>query len=1499
MRDTLFSRMEGGGPASSEAPTTPEGNRRDRRLRRHLLGLALYLFGAAFLFRATFSHGALLTPDFFLSFPASSPSFGAQLYLSGWSPQFLGSAGGSPASLPFFLLGAWVGASVAALQAAVLIGFLVVGAFSLLLLLESFLVELRLAFVGGALFLLSPYLFIDVFNASATLPFDLLLPTILTAAIFVSRRPSTRGFVLLALSLGVAFAFTLFGPLFLLPALIFLPVSFGVARKSLRAGARSLALLWGATGSAIALNAPVYLAFNPVAVTASGLRPTYSSALAIIPTSYGFSAPFHFLSLLGAGLYPRYAGFYPPLSEWLLVGFALFAFAGIAFVVRCRAYREVGVLAMTLYAGCGAWIFLTAGGITLPLYRAIVFLTPLNYPGEFYAYIAIALILLASIALDGIAKWEKDRLARQRTARAAADPVGGGGTSPVSRARGHRVRAAIRVVGARPATVAACVLVLLLLAGPAGFYLESGDFKVFDAPRAFGFPPQWGATVPSAYPAMYDFLQAHGGILSARALILPFPGPAGAQFGPFSNNLFDQSEYLGGGLTASLIAAPVPSDYTTSVLNYLVANRTDQIGVLLGEASVKYVLVDLQANFTGPPTWTWGSLVGAPSDFLRLLRSQHDLVEVYASPLFVAFQNLDYRPYVTGAAGVVDVRDGTATVPLNRTVGSWSSNPANWSVPQPPNRIAKTVPFPNGYQVYGVNNSGVLNITFANATDSVAGSSTRFDNGGIALRSGAIPVGNQSYVVTFQQEYTGPSVHSGGSLSVSGYDTAGRLLWTISSEAAAPSSPANGTIRFQPLSQNPATTAVRLSVTFPYRFGSGLLATYAVSDLFLEVGRWPAQEANWSTPQPPNRISKTVPLPNGYQVYGANNSGVQNITFDNATDSIEGASTDINSGGLYVVSVASFPVQNQAYALRFDQNYTGSPSYLGAYVSVIGYNAEGAIIWGIPSYTVAPPTQPNVTLPFDPSLLNATTTSVGVAITFPYDFGSSTLTTYAISHLVLAVRPQWLPLQPSPQIQQLRSLPNGYQVYGVNNSGIQNITFDNATDSISASGYRLENNGGFFLDSVPIPVVNQAYVLRFDQAFTGPSDYADAANGQGSYVTVWGVNAQGAYLWNIPSYTMSSFSQPNVTLSFNPLLLNPNTTGVLVSIAFPTNFDSSTLTTYTVANLTLVETLPPLPSSLLAALPLALLPPTTALPTYAPIPTFDISNATASALAQAGTPVRQLCLGLCPSSASAVTDQLFFAYAALNLSGTEATVVATPTALAGEVVTVNGSLNAALATDPSPFSSLSLRAAGNGTVSVWNGPTELTRLPVASSSLAWVGTDLGHAVETRQLTLEVNGTVAVDALWLGPSTASVGAVPGSGPTVTSSSLTQYSGTLGNATAFVVLSQGFDPEWTMTVGSTGVSSVPVAGWENGFVVSRAQVGRNLSYTIVFTGQTYHLFLLGIQGATLAILLAALVISSVPSLSERVRRSSLRTFRRVGAILHRRIVRLFNRGVRSRE
>jgi hypothetical protein len=782
------------------------------------------------LFRAMFAQGQLVVSDIYVGFPAVTTSQGWLVYLSQWNPGILGYASSQPASLALFSILTLGGIPPTLLQPLFFVGLSFVGAVSFQFLLEPYLVEPKFALLGAGLFLLSPYLFISYFNSDNALPFALLLPTFLLLAFRIADSVSVRRVLLLGVGLGFVYSIVTLGPAYSIPLVVVPPIVVMVTKRSLRAGLVGFGALLTAVGMGLLVNAPFYFG-NLSYFSGGALQAAYSNALAIMPVTYGFSSPVHFFSLLGAGLLPRYSIYYPPTSESMLVAFSAVALSGLLFV-RSKRSRGLGLLAGAVYIFCGTWIFLTRGEVTYPLYRAIGFLSALNYPDAFYAYIAVSLTVLATLLLDEVAAREPSRsgLSREASRTRTLNPT------RASLLRSH-LRRALGSAGRRPLSWTTCIVVVVLLVVPAVFYLQSGDYNVFQAPRAYEFPEPWGATAPPVFYAMYGFLQSHGGAMNTRVLILPYPGQGGAQFSPFAYNTLDLPEYQGPSSAPTLLAAGQgPYEFSTAVLNYMVSNRTNEIGILLGEASVKYILVDLAANFTSPPTWTWNSLVGAPSYFLGLLRSQLDLKQVFSSSLFVAFLNLDYQPEVTGASGVVVVNLGNASVPLNHSVASWPANRTEWSPPGPSGLIEGLNTTSTGYEVFGIDGSGVMNLTFSNATASITGTSTRFDNNGLYVQSTMIPVTSQPYVVRFDQTVSGPIQPGVRSyVTVWGFSSRGNYLWGIPSYEVPGGTGSNATIPFSPRQLSSQTADVAVTIAFPFDFGSGVPVSYSVSNLSLSV----------------------------------------------------------------------------------------------------------------------------------------------------------------------------------------------------------------------------------------------------------------------------------------------------------------------------------------------------------------------------------------------------------------------------------------------------------------------------------------------------------------------------------------------------------------------------------------------------------------------------------------------------------------------------------------
>jgi hypothetical protein len=166
---------------------------------------------------------------------------------------------------------------------------------------------------------------------------------------------------------------------------------------------------------------------------------------------------------------------------------------------------------------------------------------------------------------------------------------------------------------------------------------------------------------------------------------------------------------------------------------------------------------------------------------------------------------------------------------------------------------------------------------------------------------------------------------------------------------------------------------------------------------------------------------------------------------------------------------------------------------------------------------------------------------------------------------------------------------------------------------------------------------------------------------------------------------------------------------------------------------------------------------------------------------------------------------------------------------------------------------------------------QLVNASIGNNTLGWYLLILPAQTTASELQLILNGKIQVDSIWLGQAERNATGPrtsPDSGVVVTSSSFTQYDGEVENGTAFVVLSQGFDPGWVMNVGSADEQSMIVDGWANGFPVPHTGASGQTQFEILFSGQAAHVILVTIQAITLGTLLALPVVWAVPPLRSRI-------------------------------
>jgi len=779
------------------------------------------------LVREMFTRGLLIGSDFFGDFSVAKN--GLQIYLSRWNPGGLGSESSQPAILPLQSIFLQLGTPPLVFEAVTFVALLMIGGLSIQLLIEPYLRVKYASLLAPFLYLASPLLFIEVFNGLADIALYSLLPLLVLLAFRIERSPNLLSSLLFAGALATCLIFVPYAILYVVPPLLVLlatRVAFSAnLTRALKVG------FWVLVGFVVAIlaNAPFYignLTYFTTGSSSNGLLPSETNALRIIGISYSWSSPVHIFSLLGGGLFIRYGTLFSPIAEALLVGLAAFALLSAITLGRSVApWFRIGLL--LLFVTSFAWVWLTYLGLTDGAYSAIPLLLVFNYPIELYLYICLAICLLATFVVDDLLSI---LLAKSR----GLFPCKVSKSVPV-----HHRRVYGRIHSASgPLAVAASVAFLVVVSGVSGgFYLAQGDFDVFNAPSAYGFPPEWGATEPPSYDAMYTFLENHGGVLATRALILPYPGPnGGTSFEGFSYNLFDQQE-PGTGISP-LFQQPNVLAYSYDVMSYFLENRTNDIGVLLGIASVKYVLVDLTANFSGPPRWISGSLVGSPGAFVSLLNAQTDLMSVFNSSLFDAYLNLDYQPYVQAYDGVTAVVEGVPSVPQNRTAFSWPATLSSWSAPNPPDRIENYSTLSNGYFVIASNDAGSMRIQFNTSSDSIIATSDGWGNDGIYIVGSAVRVESPYYTLVYDSFASGAS--SGCNyLNVNGLDAAGNILWVVPSYTTGTTVGDRTTVPVSVFAENSATAYLTVTIALPCLFGPGAQTSFTVENLSIEANQIP------------------------------------------------------------------------------------------------------------------------------------------------------------------------------------------------------------------------------------------------------------------------------------------------------------------------------------------------------------------------------------------------------------------------------------------------------------------------------------------------------------------------------------------------------------------------------------------------------------------------------------------------------------------------------------
>jgi len=790
-----------------------------RRFFVRLIPLFLLIILIFVLFRNFFSHGFLVYPDFFEIFQANKSLTGVYSYFSSWSFGFMGSS--NVTSLPDYIilsLLSYIGIYGVLSEIFFIFLFLFIGFLGFFAILRKITSNTWILAFCLILYIITPALFIEIFNGSANFIFYSTLPALVYLSIELIVYLRLKYILYLSMLIGFQIFSNPFTLIFSILVLIFLlPVSI-IKSPNLKSILISIISITTVISLSIILNFPYFLSyFSSISTVSSTFSVVSSSQSSFMMFTYQWANPLSTLTLLPASLFPRYSSFYNGIPHYLLFILPIAAFFGFLFPSTGEYHRvlKIGASMMVLFS----YLLIILGhyGLLELLFNKIPPLYVFNYPEIFELIINLGYDILISLLIVSLYKSHYKSYFKSR------------------RITTEKYRREILILVEQkviPIVVPILIIILLLIASSAN--LESGNFNLLSISHDEDFPPQWPSTAPSSFYDIYNYLQTHNALLNERPLILPYPGFNGGQeFRGFDPFLFDQQFSVNPNSTNLEDLGSSPSAYySTTVANDLINNCTNLIGIPLGYASVKYIIIDKQFNFSGPPRWDYGSLVGSPSSFMKILESQSDLRLVYNNSVISVFLNENFKPYIQQYAGSSLIaysqqrNNESILIPTSirpQSIGNWKIGSAYGNV-----SYTKV----NNSYIIDDKRYGYYNLTFENTTPS--GQLKLVEHGGnIPLYISSTLINSSELCYTLSASFNELNDNINNTyLSVFGFSSNNSISWIRSSYLNEGIKSQTLTIKFNPFLINTSTKFISINIYLPIS-KDGETSSFTLSNLSL------------------------------------------------------------------------------------------------------------------------------------------------------------------------------------------------------------------------------------------------------------------------------------------------------------------------------------------------------------------------------------------------------------------------------------------------------------------------------------------------------------------------------------------------------------------------------------------------------------------------------------------------------------------------------------------
>ena len=369
-----------------------------------VLATFLVLITVFTLFRNFFKEGFLDYPDFYLLFLAHSSITNITAYVSAWNFGFMGGPNSTTISIYLILnLFASLGLYGVSMEMFLDFSLLAIGFISLVYLIRIFSSNVWVAALSALIYILTPMLFLTIFNGDGNYPFYAMLPAFILLSYLISKKRSWTSCLMMSGLLGLGEVINPYTVILVLPVMLVALLLVIISKENKKIILKTLLFLFIPIVFAILINFPYFIGIvTQYSSIASSVSVAKNTGTAIIASTYQWAGPFRAWTLLGSDLFPRYSMFYGELSYVLLFILPVISLGSL--FVHSENLERNSVRKYMILLLWTSYILLEAGhyGLLSPLFSHFPILDVFNYPSVFSFFLNASYAVLIPITLDAL-----------------------------------------------------------------------------------------------------------------------------------------------------------------------------------------------------------------------------------------------------------------------------------------------------------------------------------------------------------------------------------------------------------------------------------------------------------------------------------------------------------------------------------------------------------------------------------------------------------------------------------------------------------------------------------------------------------------------------------------------------------------------------------------------------------------------------------------------------------------------------------------------------------------------------------------------------------------------------------------------------------------------------------------------------------------------------------------------------------------------------------------